>query len=52
MENILTGIVMLLIGIIIPFFADGDATASLLFIPIGIYFLIGEKKERNDTNEN
>lgn len=38
------GLLFVLIGIIIPFLADGDATASLLILPLGLYLLITKKK--------
>lgn len=31
------GLAMLVLGLAIPYFMDGDATASLLIIPLGIY---------------
>ena len=38
------GILMAAFGILIPFVADGDATASLLFIPMGLYTIFTKEK--------
>lgn len=40
----LSGMALVAIGCIFPFVADGDATASLLFIPIGIYLIHTKKR--------
>lgn len=36
----LMGVAMLLIGIITPFALDGDATISILTIPLGLYLIL------------
>ena len=41
------GIIMLLIGIFCPIFLDGDATFSLIAIPMGIGLFITKKKLMN-----
>ncbi len=38
----LLGLAMALIGVIIPFINDGDATASLAIVPLGLW-LVGTK---------
>lgn len=38
------GSIMLLIGILCPIFLDGDATFSLIAIPMGIGLLVSKKK--------
>ena len=38
------GIALIIISILIPILLDGDATASLLFLPLGIYVLFTKKK--------
>lgn len=38
------GIIMILIGIICPIFLDGDATFSLIAIPMGIGLLVTKKR--------
>ena len=38
------GIALIIISILIPIINDGDATASLLFLPLGIYMLFTKKK--------
>ena len=39
----LSGLVMLIIGMVVPFL-DGDATVSLFALPLGIYLLLTRKK--------
>lgn len=39
----ISGILMLVIGILIPIWFDGDATISLFAIPLGIYLLFTKK---------
>ncbi len=39
-----SGLVMVTIGIIIPFVADGDATFSLLTLPLGIFLLLTKER--------
>ena len=38
------GIVLIIISILIPIVCDGDATTSLLFLPLGIYMLFTKEK--------
>ena len=38
------GIALIIISILIPILLDGDATASLLFLPLGIYILFTKEK--------
>ena len=38
------GIALIIISILIPIINNGDATASLLFLPLGIYMLFTKKK--------
>ena len=38
------GIALIIISISIPIVCDGDATASLLFLPLGIYVLFTKEK--------
>lgn len=40
----LAGLVMASIGIIAPFICDGDATLSLIALPLGIYLLFTKEK--------
>ena len=40
----LLGLTMAIIGILIPFVCDGDATASLLVLPLGLYLLFTKEK--------
>lgn len=40
----LSGLILAIIGIIIPFIMDGDATASVLFLPLGLYLLFTKEK--------
>lgn len=40
----LSGLVMTGLGILTPFIADGDATPSLLFIPLGLLFMFSKEK--------
>ena len=39
-----SGAVMTAIGIIIPFVLDGDATLSLVTLPLGIFLLLTKEK--------
>ena len=41
------GIIMILIGVLCPMFLDGDATFSLIAIPMGIGLFITKKKLMN-----
>lgn len=38
------GLLMILIGIICPILFDGDATFSLLAVPLGIYLLVTKQQ--------
>ena len=40
----LCGVALVSIGVIIPFILDGDATVSLLFIPLGLYLIFTKNK--------
>ena len=40
----LCGVVLAAIGIIVPIVCDGDATASLLLVPMGLYVLFTKEK--------
>lgn len=40
----LSGLILAIIGIIIPFVMDGDATASILILPLGLYLLFTKEK--------
>ena len=40
----IAGIIMTLIGIIMPFVLDGDATFSLIAIPMGLWLLYTKQK--------
>lgn len=40
----ISGLIMLTIGIITPFLLDGDATFSLIAVPIGLWLIISKQK--------
>ena len=40
----LYGLILVIIGIITPIICDGDATASLLLIPLGLYLIFTKNK--------
>ena len=40
----LCGLVLAAIGIIVPIVCDGDATASLLLVPMGLFVLFTKEK--------
>lgn len=40
----LSGLTLAAIGILIPFICDGDATASVLLVPLGLYILFTREK--------
>lgn len=44
MKQRLSGIMMTVIGIIMPFVLDGDATFSLVAFPLGIFLLLTWEK--------
>ena len=38
------GLILVIIGIITPIICDGDATVSLLLIPLGLYLIFTKNK--------
>lgn len=44
MKQRLSGAIMAAIGIIAPFILDGEATASLFALPLGIFLLLTKEK--------
>lgn len=40
----LSGLTLAVVGIIIPFICDGDATFSLIALPLGIWLLFTKEK--------
>ena len=40
----LCGVVLAAIGMVVPIVCDGDATASLLLVPMGLYVLFTKEK--------
>lgn len=44
MKQRLSGVIMATIGIITPFILDGDATFSLVALPLGIFLLLTKEK--------
>lgn len=44
MKQRLSGTIMAAIGIVMPFVLDGDATLSLLMLPLGIFLLLTKEK--------
>ena len=40
----LYGLIFVIIGVITPIILDGDATVSLLFIPLGLYLIFTKNK--------
>ena len=40
----LCGFALVYIGVIIPFILDGDASVSLLLIPLGLYLIFTKNK--------
>lgn len=44
MKQKLSGFIMAAIGIITPFVCDGDATFSLVALPLGIFLLLTKEK--------
>ena len=44
MKQRISGAIMAAIGIITPFLLDGDATISLLALPLGIFLLLTQEK--------
>lgn len=44
MKQRMSGAIMAVIGIIMPFVLDGDATFSLVALPLGIFLLLTKEK--------
>lgn len=44
MKQQLSGVMMAAIGIITPFLLDGDATFSLIALPLGIFLIVTKEK--------
>ena len=44
MKQRLSGVIMAVIGIIMPFVLDGDATVSLVALPLGIFLMVTKEK--------
>lgn len=44
MKQRLSGTIMATIGIIMPFVLDGDATVSLVVLPLGIFLMMTREK--------
>lgn len=44
MKQKLSGLIMLSIGIITPFLLDGDATFSLVAVPLGMFLILTRQK--------
>lgn len=40
----LSGVIMAAIGIVTPFILDGDATVSLVALPLGIFLMLTKEK--------
>ena len=40
----LSGVIMVAIGIVMPFLLNGDATFSLIALPLGIFLLLTEER--------
>ena len=40
----LCGLILVIIGVITPLICDGDATVSLLLIPLGLYLIFTKNK--------
>ena len=40
----LCGLIFVIIGVITPIILDGDATVSLLLIPLGLYLIFTKNK--------
>ena len=38
------GLILVIIGVITPIICDGDATVSLLLIPLGLYLIFTKNK--------
>ena len=44
MKQRLSGAIMVAIGIVTPFILDGDATFSLVALPLGVFLLLTQEK--------
>lgn len=44
MKQRMSGTIIAAIGIVMPFVLDGDATLSLLMLPLGIFLLVTKEK--------
>ena len=44
MKQRLSGVIMTVIGIVTPFVLDGDATFSLVALPLGIFLMMTREK--------
>lgn len=44
MKQRLSGVIMAAIGIIMPFVLDGDATVSIVVLPLGIFLVMTKEK--------
>lgn len=44
MKQRLSGVMMVAIGVIMPFVLDGDVTVSLVALPLGIFLLLTKEK--------
>ena len=44
MKQRMSGTIIAAIGIVMPFVLDGDATLSLLMLPLGIFLLLTKEK--------
>ena len=44
MKQRMSGVIMVAIGIITPFILDGDATFSLVMLPLGVFLLLTKEK--------
>lgn len=44
MKQRISGAIMAAVGIVVPFLLDGDATASLFALPLGIFLLLTKEK--------
>lgn len=44
MKQRISGVIMAAIGIIMPFVLDGDATVSIVVLPLGIFLVMTKEK--------
>ncbi len=40
----LSGLAMIIIGVIIPFLFEGDATVSLFILPLGVFLMLTKER--------